>query len=189
MADPTPGRPGDVLVIETTIDDMNPQNYGHFLDRALAAGALEVFFTPVMMKKGRPGMLVTAIVAPGDFDAVARLIFRETTTIGFRWRRESRRELDRRFTAVSTPWGRVRVKVSSDAGEVMHAQPEYEDCRRLALERDVPLKDVQRAALAAVNADLRLSSGTGDKTHSARPAPSRASGARRGPAAARRKRT
>ena len=146
---PLPAGSGEVLVIEATIDDMNPQNYGFLLERALAEGALEVFFTPIIMKKDRPGTQVTLLVPPGRFETLARLIFRETTTIGFRYRRESRRELDRALAAVKTPYGSVRLKISSERGEILHVQAEYEDCRRIAASRDVPLKEVQRAALAA----------------------------------------
>ncbi|MGI0149601.1 MAG: nickel insertion protein, partial [Thermoplasmata archaeon] len=92
---------------------------------------------------------VTAIVTPERFEAVSLLIFRETTTIGFRYRTESRRELDRTITTVKTRYGPVRLKVSSARGEVMQIQPEYEDCRRLADAKNTPLKEIQRAALAA----------------------------------------
>lgn len=148
VSKPLPGS-GQIVVVETTIDDMNPQNYGFLLDRALAAGALEIFFTPILMKKERPGVKVTALVTPDRFEDLARLIFRETSTIGFRYRIESRRELDREIVHVKTLHGRVRLKVSSDHGEVLQVQPEFEDCRRIAQSRNVPLKEVQRAALAA----------------------------------------
>lgn len=143
------GGTDDIIVIETTIDDMNPQNYGFLVEKALGSGALEIYVTPVLMKKGRPGSQVTVIVPPERFEDVSRLLFRETTTIGFRYRRESRRELDRAIVVVTTRFGAVRVKVSSAAGEVFQIQPEYEDCRRLARTKDVPLKVVQQEALAA----------------------------------------
>src|SRR5262245_14700536 len=173
------GGTDDIIVIETTIDDMNPQNYGFLVEKALATGALEIYVTPILMKKGRPGSQVTVILPPERFEEVSRLLFRETTTIGFRYRRESRRELDRAIVKVATRFGAVRMKVSSAAGEVFQVQPEYEDCRRLALERDVPLKTVQHEALAAW---LRASRG-----RDARDAGPRGIGARgRRPAALRR---
>jgi pyridinium-3,5-bisthiocarboxylic acid mononucleotide nickel chelatase len=138
-----------VLVLETTIDDMNPQLYGHLMERLFAAGALEVFYTPVQMKKNRPGTLATIICPEPRIEAVGAVIFRETTTIGFRYQPMGRIELGRRTDRVRTPWGEVRMKVSEYGGESVQATPEYEDCRALALEAGVPLKTVQQAALHA----------------------------------------
>lgn len=137
-----------VLVLETTIDDMNPQLYGHLMDRLFAAGALEVFYAPIQMKKNRPGTLVTVICPEARLEDVTSVIFRETTTIGFRYLPMGRIEMGRRIETVKTPYGRVRMKVSFHGGELMQATPEYEDCRRLALAAGVPLKEVQRAASA-----------------------------------------
>ncbi len=138
-----------VLVLETTIDDMNPQLYGHLMERLFAAGALEVFYTPIQMKKNRPGTLATIICPEPKIEAVGAVIFRETTTIGFRYQPMGRIELGRRTDRVRTPWGPVRMKVSHYAGETAQATPEYEDCRALALEAGVPLKTVLQAALHA----------------------------------------
>jgi uncharacterized protein (TIGR00299 family) protein len=141
-----------VLVIQTTIDDMNPQLYGHLMERLFDAGALEVFYTPIQMKKNRPGTMATVIVPEPRLEAVTEVIFRETTTIGFRYQPMGRIEMRRRFETARTPYGPVRMKVSHFNGEVMQRTPEYEDCRALALRSGVPLKEVQRAALAAPNA-------------------------------------
>lgn len=138
-----------VIVIQTTIDDMNPQIYGHLMDRLFEAGALEVFYAPIQMKKNRPGTMATVICPEPRLEAVTEVIFRETTTIGFRYLPMGRIEMDRRFDRAATPWGPVRVKVSRYHGRVMQATPEYEDCRALALKAGVPLKDVQQAAQAA----------------------------------------
>ena len=165
-----PGSPGEVFVVETTIDDMNPQNYGFLMDRLLAEGALEVFLSPVFMKKGRPGTQVTAIVRPEGLAAASRLIFRETSSIGVRYRRESRRELFREIVEARTPWGRVRMKVSGDGGDIFNVQPEYEDCRRLAEARGVPLKEIQQAALAAWTPRLAVRSGARAGVRSPSPA-------------------
>jgi hypothetical protein len=135
-----------VLVLETTIDDMNPQLYGHLMDRLFAAGALEVFYAPIQMKKNRPGTLVTIICPEPRLEAVTSVIFRETTTIGFRYQPMGRIEMYRRIEKVTTPYGPVRIKVSFHDGEVMQAMPEYEDCRAAALKAAVPLKVVQAAA-------------------------------------------
>jgi len=170
------GGTDDIIVIETTIDDMSPQNYGFLVEKALGSGALEIYVTPILMKKGRPGSQVTVILPPERFEDVSRLLFRETTTIGFRYRRESRRELDRAIVKVATRFGTARVKVSSANGEVFQVQPEYEDCRRLALERDVPLKEVQREVLGAWQKGSR----SARPARPARPAqPARRSAARR----------
>ena len=139
-----------VVVIQTTIDDMNPQLYGHLMERLFAAGALEVFYTPIQMKKNRPGTMATAIVPEHRLEAITEVIFRETTTIGFRYLPMGRIEMARREETVRTPYGRVRMKISRYNGEVMQTTPEYEDCRALALAAGVPLKEVQRAAVAAL---------------------------------------
>lgn len=137
-----------ILVLETTIDDMNPQLYGHLMERLFADGALEVFYTPIVMKKNRPGTQVTIICPEARLQDVTATIFRETTTIGFRYLPMGRIEMDRRIEVVKTPYGPVRMKVSFHDGRVMQAMPEYEDCRKLALRQGVPLKEVQRAAAA-----------------------------------------
>src|SRR2546425_738386 len=138
-----------VLVLETTIDDMNPQLYGHLMDRLFAAGALEVFYTPIQMKKSRPGTMVTVICPEPKLEDVSSVIFRETTTIGFRYQPMGRIELARRIETTRTPYGPIRMKVSVYNGEVVQATPEYEDCRRVALKTGVPLKEVQRLAVQA----------------------------------------
>jgi uncharacterized protein (TIGR00299 family) protein len=138
-----------VAVLETTIDDLNPQVYGYLMERLFAAGALEVFFTSLQMKKNRPGTLVTVISPPERFDDVGEVIFRETTTIGFRYQRMDRIELGREIRRVRTPYGAVRVKVSLFRGKVVQATPEYEDCRAAALKAGVPLREVQRSAAEA----------------------------------------
>ena len=135
-----------VFVIETTIDDLNPQVYGYLMERLFAAGALEVFFTSIQMKKNRPGTLVTLIVQENGFDAAAGVLFRETTTIGFRYQRMDRVELGREIRKVKTRFGSIRIKVSLFQGKVVQATPEYEDCRTAALKAGVPLREVQREA-------------------------------------------
>jgi len=139
----------EVLAIECTIDDMNPQGYGYLMERLFDAGALEVFYTPVQMKKDRPGVLVTLIAPAALLNELARVLFEESTTIGLRYRTMQRIELARETKKVRTRYGVVRVKISTLDGRVTQAQPEYEDCRRLAARRKVPLKVVQAAAAAA----------------------------------------
>ncbi len=135
-----------VTVIETNLDDMSPQIYGYFAERALAAGALDVFSTPVQMKKNRPGQLVTLLSEPENVTRLIDLIFSETTTIGVRTYDVRRKTLNREFVPVETPLGSVRMKVSRMNGTILNATPEYEDCQRIAAERGVPLKQVIAAA-------------------------------------------
>jgi pyridinium-3,5-bisthiocarboxylic acid mononucleotide nickel chelatase len=138
-----------VAVVEAEIDDMSPQIFGVLMDRLLAEGALDVFYTAIQMKKNRPGTLLTLIAAPDARERLTATIFRETTTIGVRYREMSRECLDREMIAVATPFGDVRVKVARRGGDVLNASPEFEDCARLARERNVPVKDVQAAATKA----------------------------------------
>ena len=135
-----------VTVIETNLDDMSPQIFGYLTEKALALGALDVFSAPVQMKKGRPGILLTVLARPEDATRLADLVFRETTTIGVRMHETRRRCLERQQVRVATPFGDVRMKIARANGMVLNATPEYEDCRRLAAEKDVPLKQVIAAA-------------------------------------------
>jgi len=138
-----------VIVVECEIDDMNPQLFGVAMERLYAAGALEVFYVPVQMKKNRPGTLLTVIVAPEKRPAIADVIFRETTTIGVRYTEVERECLAREIVTVDTPLGAVRFKISSRHGHAVTATPEFEDCARLAAANNLPVKDVQALATAA----------------------------------------
>ena len=135
-----------VSVIETNLDDMSPQIYGYFVERALAAGALDVFSTAVQMKKNRPGVLLTILCDAAHTARLIDLVFRETTTIGVRTYDVRRKVLDRELVPVATPFGEVRMKISRMNGSVLNATPEYEDCQRLAAEKGIPLKQVIAAA-------------------------------------------
>lgn len=148
---PQPGVPGDALisVLEANLDDMSPQLYAYFVERALAAGALDVMCSSVQMKKGRPGLLVTLLAEPEKVETLAQLLFAETTTIGVRIHEARRKVLEREHVEVETPYGTVRVKVAKRHGEVLNAAPEYDDCRRVAAEKGVPLKEVLLAAQLA----------------------------------------
>jgi uncharacterized protein (TIGR00299 family) protein len=135
-----------VTVIEANLDDMSPQIYGYFAERALEAGALDVFSTPVQMKKNRPGLLVTLLAKPADASRLVALLFEETTTIGVRTYEVHRRTLERETVPVKTPYGEIRMKVSRLNGTVLNAAPEYEDCQRIAAQTGVPLKKVLASA-------------------------------------------
>ena len=145
----TAGPSHRVVVIEAEIDDMNPQIFGILIDRLLAAGALDVFYTSIQMKKNRPGTLLSIIAPPGSRERLAAMVFRETTTIGVRYREMERECLDRETLTVETPFGPVRVKLARRHGEVMNASPEFEDCVRIAAESGRPVKDVQAATIKA----------------------------------------
>jgi pyridinium-3,5-bisthiocarboxylic acid mononucleotide nickel chelatase len=135
-----------VSVIETNLDDMSPQIYGYFVEKALAAGALDVFSTAVQMKKNRPGVLLTILCERAHTAKMMDLVFRETTTIGVRTYDVRRKVLDREMVRVETQFGEVRMKVSRMNGAVLNATPEYDDCQRLAAEKGIPLKQVLAAA-------------------------------------------
>jgi len=138
-----------VMLLECEIDDMNPQIYGVLMDRLLAAGALDVYYAPVQMKKNRPGTLVT-IVAPPDLRPVlTQIIFRETTTLGLRYHEVFRECLARERVRVQTPWGAVRIKVARQGDAIMNAAPEFDDCVQLATEHGRAVKEVQAAAMQA----------------------------------------
>jgi hypothetical protein len=142
-------EPGDVLVVEFTVDDATPQLLAYAVERLFEAGAQDVHTTPVHMKKGRAGHLVTALARPDAFEALTRAALSETTTLGLRYRHEARVELDRSFEKVSTSFGAIRVKVGRLGGRELHAWPEYEDCAAAARKHRVPLLAVQQAALGA----------------------------------------
>jgi pyridinium-3,5-bisthiocarboxylic acid mononucleotide nickel chelatase len=138
-----------VRVIEANIDDATPQLLGYVQERLMAAGALDVFCTPIQMKKSRPGTLLTVLARPANEANLADILFAESTTLGVRIREERRRVLERRTVPVQTPWGEVRVKVAHVGGEVRNAAPEFEDCRRLAAAHHIPLKQVIQAAMSS----------------------------------------
>jgi hypothetical protein len=144
-----PAGHDEVVVLEATIDDASPQLFEHVIERLLGAGAKDVFLVPVVMKKSRPATMLRVLAAPADRDRLAGIVFAETTTIGLRWTTWARLVLPREETTVATPWGNVRVKVAVAPDGTRNIAPEYEDCRRVALEQSVPLKLVLQAAVAA----------------------------------------
>jgi uncharacterized protein (TIGR00299 family) protein len=158
-----------VAVIETNIDDMNPQLYDYVMEKLLAMEALEVFITPILMKKNRPGHLLTVICPSGKLPSVAKFLFNETTTLGLRWREEEREKTDREILPFQTKYGRIRFKLARWEGRVVNLSPEYDDCKRLALERGVPLKEVfeeaKRAALLGRKGESKGSPHGKNKSH------------------------
>jgi len=147
-----PGFDEEIAVVEANLDDMNPQIYGYFLEKALAGGALDVYTTPVQMKKNRPGTLLTVLCRPQDTNSLMSLIFAETTTFGARTYRAQRRALPRELVSVTTSFGEVRIKISRVNGRILHVAPEYDDCRKLAVEKNIPLQRVIAEALRSYEA-------------------------------------
>jgi pyridinium-3,5-bisthiocarboxylic acid mononucleotide nickel chelatase len=141
-----------VIVIEAAIDDMPAEALGFFVERALAEGALDVYYTSIQMKKNRPGVALTLLAEPRDIERMLRLVFRETTTIGVRHRWVARCVLERDTITVDTSVGSIRIKVARFEGEIVNAAPEYEDCREAALRSGAALREVQVLALSAFRA-------------------------------------
>ena len=141
VADP---RTDTLVLLETNIDDMTPEIYGYLIDRLLEAGARDAFLTPVIMKKGRPGIQLTVLADPNKETELTELIFSETTTLGIRRLPVQRHILERRTDTVQTPYGPIRVKIA-DIGGKQRITPEYDDCARIAREKQVPILDVYQA--------------------------------------------
>jgi uncharacterized protein (TIGR00299 family) protein len=136
-----------ITVLEANLDDLSPQVVGYAMERLLTEGALDVFSIPVQMKKNRLGTLLTVLAKTEDADRLAKLMFAETSTLGIRRRDERRQVLDRRWQTVETSWGPVRMKVANINGSISNYAPEYEDCRKLAREKQVPLRNVMQEAI------------------------------------------
>ncbi len=131
-----------ILLMETNIDDMNPQLYEHLMERLFKQGALDVYLTPVQMKKNRPGTLLSIACLPDQKETLAAIVFEETTTIGLRWRFENRIIASREIHPIDTDYGPIRVKVSQYGGRVVNVSPEYADCREAAIQNNMALKKV-----------------------------------------------
>lgn len=139
-----------IAVLETNLDDINSEVLGHFVEHALSQGALDVFYTPIQMKKSRPGVLLTVLCAEADADKFSELILRQTSSFGVRRYSAERRKLRREIIEVQTPHGRVAVKLGRLDGRLVQAAPEFESCRKIALAAQVPVKEIYDAALKAL---------------------------------------
>jgi len=137
-----PFEADQLAVIETNVDDMSPQIFEHVMEKALGMGALDVFMSPVQMKKNRPGTLMTVTCNPGEISRFAEFLMTETSTIGIRWRIENRLKAKREVRIVDTAWGPIRVKFAAIGEKVVNLSPEYDDCKKAAVEYGVPLKQV-----------------------------------------------
>jgi hypothetical protein len=144
------GAPIETIAqVETTIDDMSPQLYEPLLDRLLEAGALDVFLTPVVMKRSRPGVVLTLLCEPDRVGDLSTILFEESTTIGVRWVEYRRRKLEREVEVLPTAYGPIRFKISRLAGAPVTATPEFEEVRRIAREKGLPVREVLDEARAA----------------------------------------
>lgn len=137
-----------IAVLETNLDDVSPQVLGDVMDKALTAGALDVFHTPIQMKKSRPGVMLSVLCAPADADRLSRLLLESTTAFGVRRTEAQRLKLDREIVTLKTAFGRVEVKIGRLDGRVVSASPEFESCKREAAKAKVPVRRVLTAALA-----------------------------------------
>ena len=139
----------EIVELRAQVDDLPGEAVPPLIEALLAAGAIDALCQPVLMKKGRPGLLVTALAAPADRVAVGEALLRHSGSFGYRWEAVRREVLSRDWEAVATPWGSVRIKIGHRGGERLHAAPEFEDCRKLAASAGVALHAVYAAALAA----------------------------------------
>ena len=158
MAEKEAEQGSDFLVLETNIDDMRPQIYGYLYERLFAAGALDVWTTPIVMKKTRPAQMLSLLCRTRSKDACASVILRETTSIGLRVLEVAERiEAEREMVKVATPYGEVACKLAFWHGVLVNSKPEYEDCCLLARRAGVPLKQVEEAARQALAASCATS--------------------------------
>jgi pyridinium-3,5-bisthiocarboxylic acid mononucleotide nickel chelatase len=156
----------EMIEIAANIDDLNPQIYDHLSERLFTAGARDVSFTPILMKKGRPAIMLTVLAEPALRERIADTIFRETSTIGVRFNAVERLKLERKIIEVATRFGPIRIKVSGAGGGALTLAPEYDDCRKAALAADAPLKLVMEEAQAAARHSLAQGLGPSSEAQS-----------------------
>ncbi len=137
-----PAKDENTILLETNIDDMNPQLYEYVMDKLFASGALDVYLTPIIMKKGRPATMLSVLSNKDDAEALSNIIFRETTSIGLRAQEIGRIKVEREIKEIKTKYGKVRVKIAFDDKEILGINPEYEDCKRIAIKKNISLKNV-----------------------------------------------
>ncbi|MBI3353507.1 MAG: nickel pincer cofactor biosynthesis protein LarC [Nitrospirae bacterium] len=137
-----PAKEENTILLETNIDDMNPQLYEYVMDKLFAKGALDVYLTPIIMKKGRPATMLSVLSNRDDVKILSDIIFRETTSIGLRVQEIGRIKVEREIKEIKTKYGKVRVKIAFDDKEILGINPEYEDCKRIAIKNKIPLKKV-----------------------------------------------
>lgn len=136
------GSTSRMQVIETNIDDMNPEFYEHVMETLFAAGAVDVFFVPIIMKKNRPAIKLSALAPPGLVENIARILLSETSTFGVRYYDVERIALDREYQTLKTPYGPVKIKIGRLDGAILHYAPEYDECKKIARKKKIPIKKV-----------------------------------------------
>jgi uncharacterized protein (TIGR00299 family) protein len=139
----------EVILIETNLDDMNPEFIGYASEKLLERGALDVFMTPIFMKKNRPGTQLSVLTTPDKLEETLSIVFKETTSLGIRFYRLERKKLPREIITVETTFGPVKVKVSQSSKEIKSISPEYEDCKKIAIKQGIPLRNVYEEAKAS----------------------------------------
>jgi len=148
------------MVIETNIDDMNPQFYDYVMEKLFAMEVQDVFLTPILMKKNRPATLLTVICHSEKLPSIVEFLLRETTTLGLRWHEEERALADRKILTLQTKYGEVHFKLARWEGRAINLSPEYENCKRLALKKRIPLKDVfeeaKKVAMAWMEGERKI---------------------------------
>ncbi|HZK18830.1 MAG TPA: nickel insertion protein [Clostridia bacterium] len=147
-----PGETTDITVIEASIDDLNPEFYPYIIERLLEKGAPDAFLTPIIMKGGRPGTLLTVLAHTEEWPEIASVVFSETSTLGIRVKHEQRQILHREMVRVNTPYGEISIKIARlvKDGPLVQAAPEYRDCKEAAEKAGVPIKVIYNAALTAL---------------------------------------
>jgi len=138
----SPSEQDSITVIESNIDDMNPQFYDHIMNRIFDAGALDVFLTPIIMKKNRPAVKITLLSDNDNVNKLADILLKETTSFGLRIYKTERVKLDKEIKAIKTEYGNARVKIGKRNGKIINIAPEYEDCKRIAKEKGIPIREV-----------------------------------------------
>ncbi|MBI4444955.1 MAG: nickel pincer cofactor biosynthesis protein LarC [Acidobacteria bacterium] len=138
------GMAEEIILLEASIDDLDPETLGYFMEKALSLGALEVYYTPLHMKKSRPGVLLSLLCRPQDHDKMSELVFCETTTLGLRWSRWKRQILKREIKEIQTEYGQVRLKIGRLHGRVVNVSPEYEDLKAICERERVPMKVIRQ---------------------------------------------
>ena len=141
----------EIIQIQANIDDMNPELYPHVLDHLFEAGAKDAYLVPIIMKKGRPGVLLNVLLENSLLGEIESIIFQETTTVGLRFFKGTCVRLERTFEKVKTPWGEVNIKISYRDGKLMNAKPEYQECQKIALDNHIPLKQVYAEVNSYIN--------------------------------------
>lgn len=144
-----------LLILSCNIDDFNPQNYEYISQKLFKQNALDVWLTPIYMKKSRSANTLSVLIRPEDKENCLDIIFSETTTLGIREEIITRYSLDREFKSITTPYGQVKCKIAKKGDKILNISAEYEDCKQLAQKHNVPLKTIQQTALFLANEELK----------------------------------